>query len=73
MFGLGLAQVSLAIALLSLAGVVVFALSPVTEFIAGSGFVLSSTAVIMSTLQERGEIASMRDRNPSRSCCSRIC
>ncbi len=57
-FGLGLAQVSLAIALLSLAGVVVFALPPVTAFIAGAGFVLSSTAVIMSTLQERGQIAS---------------
>ena len=58
-FGLGLAQVSLAIALLSVAGVVVFALPPVTAFIAGAGFVLSSTAVIMSTLQERGEIASV--------------
>lgn len=58
-FGLGLAQVSLAIALLTLAGVAVFAFSPVTAFIAGSGFVLSSTAVIMSTLQERGEIASV--------------
>ncbi|WP_372675279.1 monovalent cation:proton antiporter-2 (CPA2) family protein [Aquicoccus sp.] len=57
-FGLGLAQVSLAIGLLSLAGVVVFSLPPVTAFIAGAGFVLSSTAVIMSTLQERGEIAS---------------
>ncbi|MEI4263381.1 monovalent cation:proton antiporter-2 (CPA2) family protein [Roseovarius sp. D0-M9] len=57
-FGLGLAQVSLAIALLTLAGVVVFALPPVIAFIAGAGFVLSSTAVIMSTLQERGEIAS---------------
>jgi len=58
-FGLGLAQVSLAIALLTLAGVAVFALPPVTAFIAGAGFVLSSTAVIMSTLQERGEIASV--------------
>ncbi len=57
-FGLGLVQVSLAIALLSLAGAVIFALPPVTAFIAGAGFVLSSTAVIMSTLQERGEIAS---------------
>jgi len=56
-FGLGLAQVSLAIALLSLAGFFVFGLAPVTAFIAGAGFVLSSTAVIMSTLQERGEIA----------------
>lgn len=57
-FGLGLAQVSLAIILLSLAGMAIFALPPVTAFIAGAGFVLSSTAVIMSTLQERGEIAS---------------
>ncbi|WP_209427757.1 monovalent cation:proton antiporter-2 (CPA2) family protein [Pararhodobacter sp. SW119] len=57
-FGLGLAQVSLAIALLTLAGVAVFALPPITAFIAGAGFVLSSTAVIMSTLQERGQIAS---------------
>ncbi|MCC5968332.1 MAG: cation:proton antiporter [Pararhodobacter sp.] len=57
-FGLGLVQVGLAIALLSLAGMVVFSLPPVTAFIAGAGFVLSSTAVIMSVLQERGEIAS---------------
>ncbi|MFN7002698.1 MAG: monovalent cation:proton antiporter-2 (CPA2) family protein [Roseinatronobacter sp.] len=57
-FGLGLVQVSLAIALLTLAGMVVFTLPPVTAFIAGAGFVLSSTAVIMSVLQERGEIAS---------------
>ncbi|MBQ2263585.1 MAG: cation:proton antiporter [Loktanella sp.] len=57
-FGLGLVQVSLAIILLSLAGMAIFALPPVTAFIAGAGFVLSSTAVIMSTLQERGEIAS---------------
>lgn len=57
-FGLGLAQVSLAVVLLSLAGVVVFSLPPVTAFIAGAGFVLSSTAVIMSTLQERGALAS---------------
>lgn len=57
-FGMGLAQVCLAIALLTLAGVVAFALPPVTAFIAGAGFVLSSTAVIMSVLQERAEIAS---------------
>lgn len=56
-FGLGLAQVSLATALLTLAGLLIFALPPITAFIAGAGFVLSSTAVIMSTLQERGEIA----------------
>jgi len=58
-FGLGLAQVSLAIALLTIAGMVAFELPLVTAFIAGAGFVLSSTAVIMSVLQERGEIASL--------------
>lgn len=57
-FGLGLVQVSLATALLTLAGMLVFGFAPVTAFIAGAGFVLSSTAVIMSTLQERGAFAS---------------
>ncbi|MFB2531938.1 monovalent cation:proton antiporter-2 (CPA2) family protein [Paracoccus sp. p3-h83] len=56
-FGLGLAQVALAMTLLTMAGVIIFGLPPVTGFIAGAGFVLSSTAVIMSTLQDRGEIA----------------
>ena len=58
-FGLGLAQVAVAIALLTTAGHLVFGLSWVTAFIAGSGFVLSSTAVIMSILRERGELASV--------------
>ena len=58
-FGLGLAQVAVAIALLTTAGHLVFRLSWVTAFIAGSGFVLSSTAVIMSILRERGELASV--------------
>lgn len=57
-FGLGLAQVSLAVALLTAAGMMLFGLPLVTAFVAGAGFVLSSTAVIMSTLQDRGEIAS---------------
>lgn len=57
-FGLGLAQAALATALLTGAGIALFALPPVTAFIAGAGFVLSSTAVIMSTLQDRGELAS---------------
>src|SRR5690606_8611095 len=56
-FGLGLAQVLLCIALLTGAGTVL-GLSPAPAFIAGSGFVLSSTAVIMSILKERGELAS---------------
>ncbi len=57
-FGLGLAQVAAAIALLTAVGVLAFGLAPVTAFVAGSGFVLSSTAVIMTILQERGELAS---------------
>ena len=57
-FGLGLAQVTTAVILLSIAGMVIFGLPPIPAFVAGAGFVLSSTAVIMSTLQDRGEIAS---------------
>lgn len=55
-FGLGLAQVLICIALLTGAGLLL-GLPPAAAFIAGSGFVLSSTAVIMSILKERGEIA----------------
>lgn len=57
-FGLGLLQVASAIAALMAAGVVLFDFSPTVAFIAGAGFVLSSTAVIMSVLQDRGEISS---------------
>ena len=57
-FGLGLAQVAAAIAALSLTGALVFGLSGPVAFIAGTGFVLSSTAVIMSMLQDRGELSS---------------
>ncbi|CAN7543045.1 monovalent cation:proton antiporter-2 (CPA2) family protein [Rhizobium sp. LjRoot98] len=56
-FGLGLAQVAVCIALLTGAGLFL-GLPPAAAFIAGSGFVLSSTAVIMSILKERGELAS---------------
>jgi glutathione-regulated potassium-efflux system protein KefB len=56
-FGLGLAQVLLCIALLTGAGMLL-GLPARAAFIAGSGFVLSSTAVIMSILRERGELAS---------------
>lgn len=56
-FGLGLAQVASCIALLTGAGVLA-GLPPVHAFIAGSGFVLSSTAVVVSVLRERGEAAS---------------
>jgi glutathione-regulated potassium-efflux system protein KefB len=56
-FGLGLVQVALAIAGLALTGMLVFGLSGPVAFVAGAGFVLSSTAVIMSALQHRGEIS----------------
>jgi glutathione-regulated potassium-efflux system protein KefB len=57
-FGLGLVQVFVATTALSLTGAVVFGLSGPVAFIAGAGFVLSSTAVIMSVLQDRGEMSS---------------
>ncbi|RXT56263.1 potassium transporter [Bosea sp. Tri-44] len=57
-FGLGLAQVFSAIAALMLAGAALFNLPGQVAFIAGAGFVLSSTAVIMSVLQDRGEMSS---------------
>ena len=56
-FGLGLTQVLVCTAALTGAGIVL-GLSPVVAFIAGAGFVLSSTAVVMSMLRERGELAS---------------
>ncbi len=56
-FGLGLAQVAAATAALALTGYAVFGLSGPAAFVAGAGFVLSSTAVIMTVLQDRGEIA----------------
>lgn len=57
-FGLGLAQVGAATAALTLTGQAIFGFSAPAAFVAGAGFVLSSTAVIMMVLQDRGEIAS---------------
>lgn len=56
-FGLGLAQVVVCIGLLAVVAHFLFGLPPIPAFIAAAGFVLSSTAVIMSMLQERGELA----------------
>jgi len=56
-FGLGLAQVAAAIAALTLTGYFLFGFSGPAAFTAGAGFVLSSTAVIMLVLQDRGEIS----------------
>ncbi|MGY3609586.1 MULTISPECIES: monovalent cation:proton antiporter-2 (CPA2) family protein [unclassified Bradyrhizobium] len=56
-FGLGLIQVFAAVAALTLTGRLIFDLPGPAAFIAAAGFVLSSTAVIMSLLQERGELS----------------
>ena len=54
-FGLGLAQVLICMALLSLVGVALgYDYAP--SLIAGTGFVLTSTAIVMQTLEERGDL-----------------
>ena len=53
-FGLGAAQVLLCGALLTILGIA-GGISPLPAFIGAMGFVLSSTAVIMQMLEERGE------------------
>lgn len=55
--GLGFAQVAAAMVLLALVAMLAFDLSRVSAFIAAAGFVLSSTAVIMSVLQDRDELS----------------
>jgi len=55
-FGLGLAQVLTCILLLSWVGVAL-GYSPQTSLIAGTGFVLTSTAIVMQMLQERSDLA----------------
>jgi monovalent cation:proton antiporter-2 (CPA2) family protein len=55
-FGLGLTQVLLSMALLSLVGLALgYPFAP--SLIAGTGFVLTSTAIVMQMLQERGDIS----------------
>ena len=56
-FGLGAAQVAIAGLLLTLTGMAA-GLSVPVAFVGAMGFVLSSTAVIMQTLDERGELNS---------------
>jgi len=53
-FGLGVAQVAVCGGLLTIVGLLA-GLSPPAAFLAGMGFVLSSTAVVMQMLNERGE------------------
>lgn len=56
-FGLGLCQLVGCGALLTVAGLLV-GLPPAVAFVAGMGFVLTSTATVMQVLEERGETAS---------------
>ena len=56
-FGLGLAQVALCGLFLTLIGIFLFGLAPLVAFVAGMGFTLTSTAVVMQILEERGETA----------------
>lgn len=58
-FGLGLLQVVVCGALLTLVGVVA-GLKPPVAFIAAMGFVLSSTAIVMQLLDERGDTSTPR-------------
>lgn len=53
-FGRGLLQVASAGALLTSAGIFILGFSPEVSFIAGMGFALSSTAIVMQVLEERG-------------------
>jgi glutathione-regulated potassium-efflux system protein KefB len=56
-FGLGALQVALAGALLTVVGIVLLHLTPAVAFVAGMGFVLTSTAIVMQLLQEQGTLA----------------
>ncbi|CAA2100432.1 Glutathione-regulated potassium-efflux system protein KefC [Methylobacterium bullatum] len=55
-FGLGLAQVGVCIAALMLVGIAM-GFSPAISFVAGTGFVLTSTAIVMQLLEERGSLS----------------
>jgi glutathione-regulated potassium-efflux system protein KefB len=56
-FGLGVLQVGLCGALLTLTGILL-GFPPAVAFVAGMGFVLTSTAIVMQLLSERGEMQS---------------
>jgi glutathione-regulated potassium-efflux system protein KefB len=56
-FGLGFAQVLACAAAVTLIGIIAgFPVAP--SFVAGAGFVLTSTAIVMQLMEERGELAS---------------
>ena len=56
-FGLGVLQVGICGVLLTGVGVLI-GLPPAVAFVAGVGFVMTSTAVVMQILTERGDLAS---------------
>ncbi len=58
-FGLGAAQVLACIAGLTMVGLAL-GFQPIPSFIAGTGFVLTSTAIVMQMLQERNEISTLK-------------
>ena len=53
-FGLGLAQVAAAGAILTVAGIY-YGFTPAVAFVAAMGFVMTSTAVVLQVIEERGE------------------
>jgi len=55
-FGLGILQVALCGVLLTGVGIVL-GFPPVIAFVAGMGFVLTSTAIVMQLLEERGDLS----------------
>jgi len=55
-FGLGAVQVTACTAVLTVVAIA-FGLTPVAAFVGAMGFVLTSTAVVMQLLEERGDIA----------------
>jgi glutathione-regulated potassium-efflux system protein KefB len=55
-FGLGVLQVAICGALLTGVGILL-GLAPAVAFVAGMGFVLTSTAIVMQLLTERGDLA----------------
>lgn len=54
-FGLGFLQIMMCAMVLTLIGVL-FGFSPTVSFVSGMGFVLTSTAIVMQLLGERGDI-----------------
>ncbi|WP_018001138.1 monovalent cation:proton antiporter-2 (CPA2) family protein [Paracoccus sp. N5] len=60
-FGLGLAQVALAIAVLTCVGLAL-GFPVAASFVSGTGFVLTSTAIVMQMLSERNQMALPKGR-----------